>query len=96
MPNTYGYTDFSDYDTGRGGPTPEWSYGVDGDRLEVTVNDDANDPPAVPKTVKKVLAPLEARLVQLRKEAQELADFLEAARQTTKVVTEESDEDDDE
>lgn len=99
MPHTYSFTDYTDYDPSRGGATPEWVLGVDGNKLEVTVTDDCYDAPEVPKTVPEVLAVLEARLAELQEEAKTLTAFLAEARKTTEVVTEESeeeDEDDDE
>ena len=43
MNESYSYTNYSDFDPGRGGATPLFEFGVDGDTLEVAVSDETYD-----------------------------------------------------
>lgn len=89
MSNSYSFTDFRDYEPGRGGPTTGWNFGVDGNTLEVSL--ELNDATTPNLSHGHVLSVLEARFAALQKETAELAAFLTEARKTTQVATEDHD-----
>jgi hypothetical protein len=83
----YSFVDFDDYEVGRGGPTPEWTCVINGDTLEVTVDEDAYDAEP-PESHADALEVLQDRLRELEKEATELRSFLSAATATTRYIGE--------
>ena len=84
---TYTFTDFSEFEVDRGGPTPEWEFELVGDTLKVSVSEESYDAPDLPTTTTEALTILQRRLDQLQSEARGLVAFVKAAQKVTKLTT---------